>query len=1135
MSVTIDSLDIQIRSSAGSAAANIEKLASSLEQLQKHSKLGVVSNQLTKLSVALNQLQVSSSTIGTIKGLAGALKSMSGIQKSAGLNSTINSLKKLPDVVNALDPATIKAFSAAMNDLSDGLAPLAKKIDTISKGFSKLPPQVSKCVTAVKRLDSANASAAKSAEDHGEALNTQSFNFLAAYENLSNVFSMIHGIQDAFAKVMDDAIQWDGIQFRFGRAFGEDADMVLEYAQKVSDELRINMQQFMQYSSLYGSLLSGFGMEQEQVTTISVGLTELSYDIWAAYNDRYRTLEDASEAIRSAITGEIEPIRNAGIALTEASMKEFMDGYDAAAAAANNTVTALETIQEKAAPAKSAVNDLLENGISQGSLQATADMLGLGMSVEKMTEAQKSELRYAVMVNSAMQQGIVGTYAREMETAEGAVRTLTQQLKTLGQALGSLFLPILQAVLPWISAFVELLTEGIAAIAKFFGIKFQEIKWGDPSGMKKTAQGAGKTADSLGDAAKNAKAMRDYTMGFDELNIIEPPSDTAGGAGAGGVGGAGGGSLGLDLDTLWDEAVFESASKQIDEIKAKIKSFFDENKIQIALASAMLAKFIGNKAWKKLDEIFDISKKVKKIPDMFHKSWFANFTSGLKMLKNGQISFKEFLAGITGGMKTQNFASSAADLILRFVGAIKNAFTKLPTLLVNVVRAIPGWGWIITAIAGLIALAVVDYDFTDIGYKVGHALGAALKKVGEWLGAAGDWIADVGKSILDGIDAAWKWVKEEFDIKNVVDLIILMFNPVAWVTKIVPKMIEIGSEVLPGLWKGIEDGWNNFWGNIEEFLDGFIQGFKDGLGISSPSKVFAEIGTFIVEGLLNGITDKWEDLKAWFNTNVAPKFTKAYWVAKWDTVRQGAVEKLKEVKEGIAGKWAEVKTWFTTNVAPLLTIDYWKTKFDGVKQGVTEKLAEVKTSISDKWTEVKKWYSANVAPKFTKDYWATKFGGLKDGFLQTIKNMLNSGIEMLNRFIGWLNEKMSFSWDAITVAGKEIVPAGNIQLFTIPQISGRFADGGFPDMGQMFIAREAGPELVGNINGRTAVANNDQIVAAVSQGVYSAVVAAMSSVSNDAGQAVNVYLDGKQIAAAVEKRQGERGMALMGNQLGYAY
>jgi hypothetical protein len=108
-------------------------------------------------------------------------------------------------------------------------------------------------------------------------------------------------------------------------------------------------------------------------------------------------------------------------------------------------------------------------------------------------------------------------------------------------------------------------------------------------------------------------------------------------------------------------------------------------------------------------------------------------------------------------------------------------------------------------------------------------------------------------------------------------------------------------------------------------------------------------------------------------------------------------------------------------------------------------------------------------------------------------------------------------------------------LFTIPTLP-TLATGGFVNEGQMFIAREAGPELVGNINGRTAVANNDQIVEAVSQGVYNAVMAAMGNNNNGSGeQNINVYLDGKQITASVEKRQAERGRTLMGNQLGYGY
>ena len=83
-------------------------------------------------------------------------------------------------------------------------------------------------------------------------------------------------------------------------------------------------------------------------------------------------------------------------------------------------------------------------------------------------------------------------------------------------------------------------------------------------------------------------------------------------------------------------------------------------------------------------------------------------------------------------------------------------------------------------------------------------------------------------------------------------------------------------------------------------------------------------------------------------------------------------------------------------------------------------------------------------------------------------------------------------------------------------------------MGQMFIAREAGPELVGTIGGRTAVANNDQIVDSVSRGVFEAVSAALTgNGSKNTPLEVKLYLDGRQITAAVERVQKERGLPLL--------
>ena len=81
---------------------------------------------------------------------------------------------------------------------------------------------------------------------------------------------------------------------------------------------------------------------------------------------------------------------------------------------------------------------------------------------------------------------------------------------------------------------------------------------------------------------------------------------------------------------------------------------------------------------------------------------------------------------------------------------------------------------------------------------------------------------------------------------------------------------------------------------------------------------------------------------------------------------------------------------------------------------------------------------------------------------------------------------------------------------------GGFASGGYPDEGQLFIAREAGPEMVGTIGGRTAVANNDQIVEGIRQGVFEAVSAAMAN-NGTSEPVVKVYLDSREIRTGQQR------------------
>ena len=315
MSTTIDSLDIQITTSAGQSAANIEKLADALGKLRANSKLTSVTTNLGKLKTALDGLQGTSGAIRHLDKLSQAMQSLSGLQKLTGLNSAMNALKKLPDVMNGLDATKLEEFRKKMEKLANALAPLATKINTISKGFSKLPSKITSAVTATNRM----ATASKNAK---QGFDMSSVGLMALISNYSTLVGVVNQAVQAMAGFLSQAIEWDGIQARFGRAMGDSAEENLKYVQKISEVMGINQQQFMQNSSLFADMMRGFGVGQEDAATMAIGFTELAYDIWAGTNDVFKTLEEAMDAVRSTIGGETESIQRAGFSVIESTLQE---------------------------------------------------------------------------------------------------------------------------------------------------------------------------------------------------------------------------------------------------------------------------------------------------------------------------------------------------------------------------------------------------------------------------------------------------------------------------------------------------------------------------------------------------------------------------------------------------------------------------------------------------------------------------------------------------------------------------------------------------------------------------------------------------------------------------------------------
>lgn len=247
-------------------------------------------------------------------------------------------------------------------------------------------------------------------------------------------------------------------------------------------------------------------------------------------------------------------------------------------------------------------------------------------------------------------------------------------------------------------------------------------------------------------------------------------------------------------------------------------------------------------------------------------------------------------------------------------------------------------------------------------------------------------------------------------------------------------------------------------------------------------------------------TDVKNSAKEWWEN------TKKYWSQK-----VGQVKKFTTAVKNDASKW-----WENTK-------KYWSEKVGKVKEFTTG----VKNKASEWWSNVKKWWESTTAGKEVKKFTVNvkKAGGTwwKDVSNEWKEKVINAG-RTLKIGISFATNALKNLWSSVSTffSGKTV----NVKTkgSTTKKADGgvfaggswkpikKYAVGGIPNIGQMFVAREAGPELVGTLGGHTAVMNNDQIVQSVSDGVYRAVSAAMRGQKTSSGnQPVQIVLDGKVI------------------------
>lgn len=672
--------------------------------------------------------------------------------------------------------------------------------------------------------------------------------------------------------------------------------------------------------------------------------------------------------------------------------------------------------------------------LSQAKLEATALSLGIDKAVSSMTQAEKAELRYYAILTQV--KTAQGDMARTLDAPANQLRILKAQLEQAARALGNIFIPALKAVLPYVIAAVKVIRLLANAIANLVGFEIPEVDYSNIS------SGANNASSSMDEATQSAKKLKRQLLGIDELNVL---SDNRSGSGDD----SSGGGFGFELPTY--DFIGEATNSKINEIVEKMKEW-----LGITGEIDSWADLFDTKLGKILTTVGLIGSAF--------AMWKigAGIATAIGAIKSSGIFTKiiEFFAAAKAmAPEVGWFAALFPKLSAGFASvgtAISSAATAVGTFLAGI--SAPMWAAIVAvvaAVASAIAFLVVKWDevknatvaffkeeiapkFERIKKAVSElwdALSYLLQPVFDLTNGFAEWwnasqpLKFLGDVIvgLGGIVVSILGSVVMGVINGLISAVTGLVEVVSGVIGIITGIIQLFVNVVCGLFTGDWSGIEGAWRRICDSTKTLLTGLYD---------VTIGIVVELVDGVIEWFTNLWDEL---VGHSIVPDMVNA--IIDW----------FLRLPSKVIGS---VKT-FVSDVIQ---------KFNDIKTSISKKLAEA-------WKAVTDFFSVSEWKKKVTDV----IKAIKDNFKMPSLPKI----------------KLSVSYDSNVGAVKQAIYKA-LGLDGWPNLSwSTYAQGGFPTDGEMFIAREAGPEMVGSIGNRTAVVNNDQIVESVSRGVYQAVSSAM--------------------------------------------
>lgn len=1185
----IDDLQIRIQGDAVRANDAIDRLVGKLDRLTTSLSGINNSHNLVNLSNGVRSLSFAARSMNQVKTteftrIAKNIERLASFD-SAKINQAASSIHQFASSLQGLQVPNVSASAQQIGDLAKGIAQLGYKSST--KAITNIPqlaiamrqlmtilsnaPKVSQnlidMTNALAKLARTGAASGSAARSLSGALGTYTkstsratkgtWSLASAIGKLYATYWMLFRAFRLVGKAIDISSSLTEVQNVVDVTFGDMAKKVEKFSETSIEQFGMSELSVKKYASTFQAMGTAMGIDSaligsaneflnkqtngyaglsDSMADVSLNLTKLTADMASFYNVEQK---DVADDLASVFTGSTRPLRQYGLDLTEATLKEW------------------------------------------------ALKQGLDANIDSMSQAEKTMLRYQyVLANTGAAQG---DFARTADTWANQVRILKQNFEQLGAVVGGTFINMLKplvkalnAAMSHIIAFAKVVSN---ALGKIFGWTYEESGGGIAQDMEDAAGASDDIAGGMSDAEKAAKKLKSHLLSIDELNVLEPDTDGAGsGSGGSGSGGAGGGGASggqwtkgesmfkqfeSEIDTLYElgEKIGQTLTKAMDSIPwdkiYKKAEGFGRGLAQFlnglispelfgavgrTIASSLNTAIYAALSFAKTFNFHEFGVSLATAVNEFFRTFdFQSLAEGLNEWVDGikeaikgfleTISFTDIVNGIDGFLDELELDTVAViigsfviknnnltSLLALAIGKEAAKGLTLGNILVNIKKV--SFGKLPLAVLLSQAFVSAPAAFGMVGEQILTWIEDGLAKIlPEWaqrllgnivagisLGATAGFIiagpfGAIAGQIVGALGAALMTkVGEKSIIRYLLDPILNFDRTIAVFEDMKENFKKGGWYIIVGIGEGILGALSFLTepiGDLFSFVWNTICGV---FGIHSPAETMKPLGKNIILGVIEGFSLAFDSLS----------------------------EKLREIWDLISAKFEEIKKTITDKITEAKNKVF--EKFEEIRKTISDKINSAKETVSTAFENIKKTISDKVGQVKIK---LGEFKDSVDGVIKKIKDFFgfdgksfSIGLptkifegfkDLVGKAVDKLKELFDFNGKTVTI---------NTKSEGVSATSGGFATGGYPQPATYFWAGENGvPEILGTVGGRTAVAGGAEItgirdaVYDVGQSETALLRTAVSLLEVIASKNTSVKIDGRDIVNAYDERKSRNGFS----------